>query len=203
MFVVFEGIDGAGKSTLMTGLKKVLEERGIDFIVTREPGGTALGEEIRQMLLRCQGETPKPRTELLLYEAGRAQHVDHVIGPALKNKKWVLCDRYSASSIAFQCGGRGLNKAEVDWLNKFATNDLKPDLYVLLDLSVEESERRRSGRDADRFEKEEAAFHQRVRDNYLAQAKEDPARWLVLDASASSEESLRNLLQAMEKKKWM
>lgn len=203
MFIVFEGLDGTGKSTLMKGLQKELSAQNIDHVVSREPGGTTLGEEIRQILLRCQGETPSPRTELLLYEAGRAQHVDHVIQPALKKKQWVLCDRYDASSIAFQCGGRGLGFDEVEWLNRFATGGLKPDLYVLLDLTVQESIKRREHREADRFEREEDEFHQRVRDAYLDVASKEPARWLILDAAQTPSELLRILLQELKKRRWL
>lgn len=202
-FIVFEGLDGTGKSTLIKGLQKELSAQNIDHVVSREPGGTALGEEIRQILLRCQGETPSPRTELLLYEAGRAQHVDHVIKPALNKKQWVLCDRYDASSVAFQCGGRGLEIAEVEWLNRFATTGLKPDLYVLLDLTVEESVKRREHREADRFEREAEAFHQRVRDSYLQIAKKETGRWLVLNASQTPEELVRSLIQELKNRQWL
>lgn len=203
MFIAFEGIDGAGKSTLIKGLEKALTTKRINFVTTREPGGTSLGDEIRELLIRCKGESPLPRTELLLYAAIRAQHVDYLIRPALKEKKWVLCDRFAASSIAFQCGGRGLNQPDVEWLNKFATEDLKPDLYVLLDLTVEESQKRREHREADRFEREKADFHNRVRDSYLQQAKADAKRWLVLDASKATEEYLKVLISELEKRKWM
>ena len=200
---MFEGLDGTGKSTLIKGLQKELSAHKIDHVVSREPGGTALGEEIRQILIRCQGEIPSPRTELLLYEAGRAQHVDHVIQPALKKNQWVVCDRYDASSIAFQCGGRGLNFDEVEWLNRFATAGLKPDLYVLLDLTVEESIKRREHREADRFEKEADDFHQRVRDSYLQIAKKDSKRWLILNASLSPAELVQALIEELKKRKWL
>lgn len=202
-FIVFEGLDGTGKSTLIKGLQKELSAHKIDHIVSREPGGTALGEEIRQILLRNQGEIPRPRTELLLYEAGRAQHVDYVIAPALQKKQWVLCDRYDASSIAFQCGGRGLNFDEVEWLNRFATGGLKPDLYVLLDLTVEESVKRREHREADRFEQEANEFHQRVRDSYLQIAKKDGGRWLILNASQSPAELVQSLIEELKKRQWL
>jgi dTMP kinase len=188
---------------LIKGLQKELTVQGIDFLVTREPGGTKLGEEMRQLVLSCHGEIPAPRTELLLYEAGRAQHVDFVIEPALQKKQWVLCDRYDASSVAFQCGGRGLPIEDVEWLNQFATRGLKPDLYVLLDLTVEESIKRRQHREADRFEKEAEDFHQRVREAYLAIAKREPSRWLILDAAVSPEKLVEQLLQELRAKKWL
>jgi dTMP kinase len=202
-FLVFEGIDGSGKSTLIKGLQKELSERQISFVTTREPGGTALGDEIRQMLLRCKGETPAPRTELLLYAAGRAQHVDFVIGPALEKKQWVLCDRFDASSVAFQSGGRGLDRAEIDWLNNFATKKIRPDLYVLLDITVEESEKRRAHREADRFEREAHDFHERVRKTYLAMAESDSKHWLKLDAAQSAPVVLNNLLSELKSRKWL
>jgi dTMP kinase len=202
-FLVFEGIDGSGKSTLIKGLQKELSDRQVDFITTREPGGTELGDEIRQMLLRCQGQAPAPRTELLLYAAGRAQHVDVVIEPALKKKQWVLCDRFDASSVAFQNGGRGLNREEIDWLNRFATKKIQPDLYVLLDLSVEESAKRRESREADRFEMEKQEFHQRVRDCYLRLAEEEPVRWLVMNASDKPEALLQKLISELKRRTWL
>lgn len=202
-FIVFEGLDGAGKSTLIKGLETELAAQRIKFVTTREPGGTRLGEEIRQILLRCQGEIPLPRTELLLYEAGRAQHVDFVIRPALEAKTWVLCDRYVASSIAFQSGGRGLKKTDVEWLNRFATEDVQADLTVLLDLTVEESQRRREHRDADRFEREATEFHERVRQSYLQLAKTTPSKWMVLDASVAADVAVKNLISELRKRQWL
>jgi dTMP kinase len=203
MFIVFEGLDGAGKSTLIKGLEKELASRRIEFITSREPGGTELGDEIRQILLRCQGDTPLPRTELLLYEAGRAQHVDFVIRPALAGKKWVLCDRYDASSIAFQASGRGLNKSDVAWLNAFATGGLSADLYVLLDLTVEEGRRRREHRDADRFEREAEDFHERVRQGYLQLARAEAQKWCVLDASMTTDLLSQKLMDELRKRQWI
>lgn len=179
-FVVFEGLDGSGKSSLMKRLEAHLKNSKQDLIMTREPGGTTVGDEIREIILKKQAEPPSPRTELLLYQASRAQHVDLVIRPALALKKWVLCDRFSASSIAFQGGGRGISLEQVRWLNDFATSLLKPHLTVLLDLSVEESKKRRSHREnttavaEDRIEAEADSFHEKVRQGFLDQAKADP-----------------------------
>jgi dTMP kinase len=204
-FLAFEGLDGSGKSTLIQGLKQELQQRGLDFCLTREPGGTELGDEIREMLLRLTGEAPTARAEALLYQAGRAQHVEKKIRPALAEKKWVLCDRFDASSVAFQAGGRSLSRQEIDWLNLFSTSGLKPDLYVLLDLSVEESAKRLQARpgEADRFEQEAQDFHQRVRQAYLELAKEEPARWLVLSASEPPERLLVRLLAALKERGWL
>ena len=208
MFIVFEGLDGSGKSTLIQYLSAELARQSRSFLLTREPGGTELGDSIRELLLKTEGDPPTPEAELLLYEAGRAQHVNLKILPALKSGQWVLCDRYQASSLAFQVGGRGLDEMKVEWLNQFATGGLEPDLTVLLDLSVEESERRRKLREvqlnceADRFEREAQAFHNRVRQYYLKLAKSDPS-WLVLNAESSIEQLQRELMDAMRGRGWL
>lgn len=208
-FIVFEGLDGSGKSSLMSALEKELASKALSFLRTREPGGTALGDQIREMILRTDGPAPTARTELLLYEASRAQHVDQVIKPALQKGSWVLCDRFSASSIAFQAGGREISEAWVERLNEFATDGLVADLTVLLDLTVEESRRRRNHRQAsngsreDRIESEADSFHQRVRNSFLEQARRDPRRWLVLDASSSPEALLVQLLTHIRGLQWL
>lgn len=204
-FLAFEGLDGSGKSTLIQGLRQEFQRRGVPFVITREPGGTALGDSIRQMLLTTEGIPPSAKTEVLLYQAGRAQHVDQLIRPALARGEWVLCDRFAASSEAFQAGGRAVDLEEIRWLNRFSTGGLQPDLYVLLDLSVEESAKRLSGRgqDADRFELEDREFHQRVRQAYLNICSGDPARWLVLKATDTPQELLAKLISYLEKKKWL
>jgi len=207
-FLVFEGLDGSGKSSLMNQLQNHLSVSQINFIQTREPGGTRIGDQLREIILSKIGETPAPRTELLLYEASRAQHVDLVIKPALENKKWVLCDRYTASSLAFQAGGRQILEEQVVWLNDFATASLKPDLNILLDLTVEESHNRRLKRNAgggeeDRMESENDNFHERVRANFLKQAVLNPAAWLVLDAALSPEQLFQQLLAELKERKWL
>ncbi len=211
-FIVFEGLDGSGKSSLISLLVAKLQAEKRPHIVTREPGGTPLGDSIRDLILRANqiegtegtvGSVPCARTELLLYEASRAQHVDLVIKPALQTQKWVLCDRYTASSVAFQGGGRDIEMSEVEWLNGFATGGLNPDLTVLLDLSVDEARRRQkkrelsTGQAADRIESERDDFHERVRKSFLEQAAKHNAQlntqgntqgnseWLVLDATLS------------------
>ena len=136
-FIVFEGIDGSGKSTLIGSLVERLKEKELRYKLTREPGGTPLAEEIREMLLRTEGESPIPRSELLLYQAARAQHVEAVIRPSLGRKEWVLCDRYTSSTLAFQAGGREINEEQIVWLNDYATDKCYPDLWVLLDLPVD------------------------------------------------------------------
>lgn len=202
-FLVFEGLDGSGKSSLMAALQRELEKRKIPFHQTREPGGTPLGDEIRNMILRTQGPSPLPRAELLLYEASRAQHVDQVIRPALAQGTWVLCDRFAASSVAFQGGGREISENDVIMLNHFATGGLKADLTILLDLSVEESRRRRQNRGAavgeseDRIESEADSFHEKVRQSFLKQAGQHPKEWLVLNAQETPEVLFQQLLKAL------
>lgn len=204
-FLAFEGLDGSGKSSLMNQLQNHLSQNNKSFIKTREPGGTVIGDQLRGIILAKTNEVPTPRTELLLYEASRAQHVDLVIKPALENKNWVLCDRFSASSLAFQSGGRQISEDQVNWLNDFATSSLKPDLNILLDLTVEESQRRRQkrGEDDDRMESEEEAFHQRVRAGFLKQAVQHPTEWLVLDAAQPPEDLFQILIKELKSRQWL
>lgn len=201
-FIAFEGLDGSGKSTLIQRTAGELKTKDQAVVITREPGGTPLGDEIRNLLLRTTGDAPVPRAELLLYGAARAQHVDRVIRPALQEKKWVLCDRYSASSVAFQAGGRTLRRENIDWLNDFATDRLRPDLWVLLDLSAEDAFQRMEGRTLDRFEREARDFHERVRAGYLALAKEEPRNWLVLDARQPAAQLQAQLIDGLRTRGW-
>jgi dTMP kinase len=210
IFLAFEGLDGSGKSSLMSALEKELFQRGIALHRTREPGGTPLGEEIREIIVRKKdGYAPTAKTELLLYEAIRSQHVEEVIQPKLAAGIWVLSDRFAASSLAFQSAGRILSEADVIWLNHFATSGLKPQLTFLLDLSVEESRRRRqkrasaAGEREDRIESEADDFHQRVRQGFLKQAHAEPAHWLILDAQLSTEKMLSMALDELRKRKWL
>lgn len=206
-FIVFEGLDGAGKSTLIREVKNFLLKQSFEVVTTREPGGTALGDELRQIILRKEGEAPMPRTELLLYEAIRAQHVDAVIKPALTQKKWVLCDRYTASSIAFQSGGRNISKEQVAWLNQFATAGLEANLTILLDITEEESRWRREQREkregetADRIESENSSFHEKVRQSFLEQAKNP--NWLCLSAKESVSALLEKVLTELRGRQWL
>lgn len=204
-FIAFEGLDGSGKSTLMTGLKKELDRHGLRYVVTREPGGTPLGSSIRQLLLTTDGTPPTPRAEALLYQADRAQNVETLIKPALARGEWVISDRFAASSLAFQAGGRSIRESDVEYLNAFSTDGLEPDLYVLLDLTTEESARRlRSrGEPADRFEREKADFHERVRQEYLKLAARQPSRWLTLDASVDASSLVAALSSALKERGWL
>jgi dTMP kinase len=208
-FLVFEGLDGSGKSTLMKGLTDELTAQGFGLVVTREPGGTPLAEEIRRLVLRTDHEAPVAETELLLYAASRAQHVAQVIKPALGRGEWVFCDRFSASTVSFQCYARGLSRSAVDWLNHFAQAGTEPDLYILLDLTVEESQRRQglrtqgSGQVSDRMERESHDFHEAVRRGYLEQARQNPERWLVLDATLSPDRLKAQVLEVFKERKWL
>ncbi len=209
IFLAFEGLDGSGKSSLMKQLEDHLKNQKIEFINTREPGGTAVGDQLRQIILQKSSQPPSARTELLLYQASRAQHVDFVIAPALINKKWVLCDRFTASSVAFQGSGRDISRESVNWLNEFSTSKLKPHLQILLDLTVDESKKRRQKRGVeagvpdDRMESEADDFHQRVRTGFLQQAEEAPHEWLVLDASKSPELLFTELVIELRKQQWL
>jgi dTMP kinase len=209
-FISFEGLDGSGKSTLIAGVRGAFESVQREVIVTREPGGTPLAEEIRRLILRTDGEAPVSAAEILLYEASRAQHVAKVIAPALNSGKTVLCDRFSESTVAFQCFARGISRDEVDALNRYAEQGLRPGLVILLDLSVEESRRRQKRREtqdgseqADRIEREADEFHERVRRGFLAQAHEEPSRWLVLDAGLDAATLLERTLSELSRRGWL
>jgi dTMP kinase len=185
VFIVLEGIDGAGKTTQTSLLADRLRRCGVDPLVTQEPGTTELGRSIRQ-IVKGNGKTPLQmvdRAELLLFAAARAQLVEEVIQPALAQGRTVLSDRYIYSTIAYQGAGRGLDLDVIDVINRIATGGVVPDLVLLLDLPGGSARRRQHGRGADRFDEESAAFYERVRASYLGQAAADPARWRVLDGT--------------------
>ena len=180
-FAVLEGGEGAGKSTVQRELAARLEREGHRVVATREPGGTPLGERTRELLL---GHTVDPMAELLLFEAARAQLVAEIIRPALDRGDVVICDRFAASSIAYQAYGRGIERAIVEQANALATAGCEPDIILLLDIDVKEGLARRSGEGGgNRFDRESIEFHQRVRDGFLQLAAEDPARWRIVAAS--------------------
>ncbi len=185
LFITFEGGEGCGKSVQAKALYKRLSQLDTPVVLTHEPGGTALGDKIGRWLKWAQEEDISPLTELLLFNAARAQLVTRVIRPSLEDGKIVICDRYADSTTAYQSYGRGLNLQAVEAINNAATQGLRPDLTVLLDMPVEEGFARKGIARKDRFERENIAFHQRVREGYLKMAASEPERWLVVDASQS------------------
>ena len=208
LFITFEGPEGAGKSTQIKLLKSYLEKQGRRVLVTREPGGTPLAEDFRNIVKHYQGEEPLyPATELLLFEAARAQHTRYVIAPALAEGTIVLCDRFVDSTEAYQGAGRSLDMNFLQELNKFAMAECKPDLTLLFDLPIEVGMERARARVAhiadhnDRLEAEKTDFHQRVRSSFLAIAQREPERVKVLDATQSiedlSEEVIKHVSNAL------
>jgi dTMP kinase len=182
-FITLEGGEGAGKSTVLNSVRELLAERGIDLVVTREPGGTPAGEAIRSVLLDPALRGLCAESELLLMFASRAQLVRDVIQPALASGKWALSDRFTDASFAYQGGGRLQPVERIADLEKWAANDLKPDLTLLLDLPISEGLKRASGRgEADRIEMENADFFERVRATYRERAASQPQRFRVIDA---------------------
>ena len=210
-FLVFEGLDGSGKSTLIKGLSSKLSSQKINYLVTREPGGSPLGNKLRTFLIQKSNklEIPTPKSELLLYEAIRAQHVEQTIKPFLNKNGWVLCDRFTFSSIAFQVGGRDLKLSDVKWLNSFATDNLCCDLAIFLDLPVEEVQKRchnrhqQNGVGPDRFEIEGKRFYEKVRKAYLDEIDRDPKKWLILDATQNPSQLKKTLIERLVKEKWL
>lgn len=184
LFITFEGIEGCGKTTQLKRAQRYLEERGFPVLVTREPGGTTIGEAIRSVLLDPLHVAIAPATELLLYAAARAQHVAELIRPALEEGRIVLCDRFADSTTAYQGGGRGLSLDGIRALHALATGGLQPDLTLLLDLPADAGlERARARGRYDRLEREAILFHERVRDSFLRLAAEAPDRIKTVDGS--------------------
>lgn len=189
LFIVFEGGEGAGKSTQVQQLHRYLSDRQHRVFSTHEPGATVIGSSIRELVLHSKGDSPTPRTEALLFAADRAQHVETVIRPILQSGTHVLCDRYVDSSIAYQGAGRALSAAEVARLSEWAAGGLLPDLTVLLDIDPARGlHRARHPEGPDRMERELLGFHERVRAGFLAQADNHPERYLLLDATRPVEE---------------
>lgn len=183
-FISIEGGEGVGKSTNIDFIRHTLSSQGIDCVVTREPGGTPLAEEIRAVLISNRDEQVASETELLLMFAARAQHLQQLILPALEQGQWVITDRFTDATYAYQSGGRGVAAEKVALLENFVQGELRPDLTLLLDAPIEVGmARARSRGQLDRFEEEQNAFFNRVRDNYLARAAADPRRFKVIDAA--------------------
>ena len=185
LFITFEGGEGCGKSVQAKVLYKRLSQLVIPVVLTHEPGGTSLGKKLGRWLKWAQDTDISPLAELLLFNTSRTQLVDEVIRPSLEKGKVVICDRYADSTTAYQSYGRGLDLEMVKAINNAATQGIKPNLTVLLDISVEAGLARKKTKRQDRFERENIAFHQRVREGYLKLAANEPERWLVIDASQS------------------
>ena len=202
LFITFEGGEGCGKSTQIAALKARLEDMGKTVVQTREPGGTALGESVRNLLQYDDaGQGMSPEAELLLFAASRAQHVRELIVPAIAEGQIVLCDRFLDSTTVYQGVARAIDSKKVDTINQFAIGDTMPDLTILIDLPPEIGLARvhaRSGGQLDRMEKEAIEFFQAVRQGYLDLAKSEPKRFLVLDGSQSVEELETQIWQKVE-----
>jgi dTMP kinase len=200
-FISFEGGEGAGKSSNVQLTAGFLRDRGVEVVVTREPGGTPLAEDIRKLLLAPRDEIMQADTELLLMFAARAQHVGELIRPALARGAWVLSDRFVDASYAYQGGGRGLSMSRIAELERLVLGDLRPDLTLLFDVPVEVGLARAGKRgDLDRIEREDMAFFQRIRDTYLDRASAEPERFQVLDAAAPLERVQAELLATLTRR---
>lgn len=199
-FITIEGGEGAGKSTAQVRLKATLESRGISVVCTREPGGTPLAESIRQTLLDVEGEAPVEMAELLLIFASRAQHLEKVIEPALAAGKWVICDRFTDATFAYQGSARGLSSELISTLEQLVQGGRQPDAVILMDLEPHIGMKRAKSRGAlDRFEQEQNHFYERVRSGYLARVQENPARYTVIDAEQELESVYNELDRLVER----
>ena len=184
MFITLEGPDGSGKSTQASLLVNFLRQRGSSVLATREPGGTAIGDQVRSVLSNLENTAMHPRTEILLFQASRAQLVEQVIRPQLARRGIVVCDRYADSTLAYQGYGHQVDMVRLRAIVEFATGGLKPDLTLLLDIDVEEGLRRRTkSGEWNRLDAYDLAFHQRVRQGYFQLAQDEPQRWVKIDAA--------------------
>ena len=201
MFITFEGGEGAGKSTAIKRIVEKLTSEGYEIVLTREPGGTPIAEEIRNVILDKKNTAMDPRTEALLYAASRRQHLVEKVIPALKEGKLVLCDRFIDSSLAYQGGAREIGIDNVYNMNLFATEGMLPDLTVLFDIKPEEGLARiaaNSQREVNRLDVEKLAFHNKVRDSFHELAKRFPKRFVIIDASKSPDEVFEESYKAIE-----
>lgn len=202
-FITFEGGEGSGKSTQIRRLSAALDKRGIAHVVTREPGGSPGAEEIRALVLKGHPARWNPLTEALLFYAARADHTERLIKPALAEGKWVICDRFSDSSYAYQGGGRGLARETVRRIEAIAINDFKPDLTLILDMPVEIGLKRSIGRQGNsetRFEEMDLAFHERMRKTFLDIAKRASDRCVVIDANQDIDSVEQAVFQVLKKR---
>jgi dTMP kinase len=205
LFITFEGIEGCGKTTQARRFVKRLKRRGISLITTLEPGGTRVGRDIRKILLDTRNKNLSPFAELILYAADRAQHVEEVIKPALDEGKWVVCDRFLDATVVYQGIARGQDMELIRILNEKATQGIRPDITYLLDCPVDmglgralKRNEAESQKGQDRFEREAIDFHKAVREGYLALAREDQDRFVVIDASLPKDQVEGEIFQHME-----
>jgi len=195
-FITLEGMDGAGKSTHIADIIKALSTRGVEVVSTREPGGTELGERLRALLLH---EAMHPETETLLMFAARREHIANVIAPALARGAYVLSDRFTDATYAYQCGAKGVLASKIEQLELWVQESLQPDLTLLFDVPVEVSmQRLAAARTPDKFERESADFFTRIRNAYLQRAQQNPARFKVIDSNRPLDEVAQSVMQAIE-----
>ena len=203
LFITFEGSEGCGKSTHIKRLKEYFESQGRECVLTREPGGTPLAEMIRDLLLHAkEGDGMPSTTEIVLFEAARADHVERKIKPAIAENKVVICDRFYDSTSAYQGAARKISASDVDWLNNFATGGLAPTLTIVLDVDPEVGLARAANRDdgnADRMGSEKLDFYKKVREGFLNLAKDNP-RFAVVDSSGTADETFEKIIKAVEGK---
>lgn len=199
MFITLEGPEGSGKTSQLPALAAYLRDSGFDVVVTREPGGTAVGDQIREILMNLENISIVPRTEILLFLAARAQHVDELIRPALAEGKIVLCDRYGDSTLAYQGFGHKTDLGTLQTLLEFSTGGLKPDLTLLVDVPVEAgmARKRENSAEWNRLDDYALAFHERVRQGYFALAEAEPERWLIIDATEEKDDVQEALRKAI------
>ncbi len=206
-FVTIEGIEGVGKTTQVARLGALLDERGVAHVITREPGGTALAEKIRDLVLSPREEALPPSAELLLMFAARAVHLGNRIEPNLQAGRWVICDRFTDATYAYQGAGRGLQPQDIAVLETLVQGPRRPDLTLLLDVPVEvglaRSKQRDAGKTRDRFERERAEFFERVRAGYLARARAEPGRITVIDAALPVDEVSARIVAVLEARSWI
>ena len=206
LFITFEGPDGSGKTTQAQLLYEYLQERGYPVFLTREPGGTGIGDQIREILHSLENTEMFPQTEILLYSASRAQLVGQIIRPHLARGEIVLCDRYADSTLAYQGYGHGLDLQVLQVVTTFATGGLKPDLTIYLDIDVEEGLRRKLAAhqageaEWNRMDQQELAFHRRVRQGYLEMVAAEPERWVVIEAAQPADVAQRAIRAEVEAK---
>ncbi len=198
-FITIEGGEGVGKSSNIAFILSYLKDKAIDVVSTREPGGTELSEKIRDLLLDAKNKSMVSDTELLLMFAARAQHLEALIKPSLKKGKWVLCDRFTDATYAYQGGGRGISMQRIATLEEWVQGDLRPDLTILLDLPIEIGMQRASERSTpDRIEQEKTHFFEAVRQSYLKMAADSPQRYRVIDASQTLEQVQKDIAAVLD-----